>query len=383
MKKLNRQIFTKKINPKDKTITAYVSTFAFDRMDERFEKGGWSLDNFKSNPVVLWAHNGGQPPIAKAGRIEEDDKGLLATMEFDKESAFAMEIFGMFERGFMNSFSVGFIPKAHRVEAIPDSESKGIVYTESELVEFSAVPVPANPGARVDRAAAQMMIKTFGIKSIIESKEESKESHTVQLLIFPKIHWTQESATEWATENDFNTENMDETETAFRFTQRPEDDFVELATVCLNPDRETDPGTDDCLVKASVGTLKEEMSVVYTVADLPKEKEEKFIPTKEYSDKKNSEEFVANLKSLIELAKITKNQKLDSQKLELAKTAIAVLNEMAFESCEEATPEECEMLQKMVKDLTEVLVAKRPDVQDYVSKFMTQFNIAVKSNRTN
>ena len=166
--------YVKKIDSKKKTIDAYVSTFEWDRMDERFVRGAWDLDQFKRNPVVLWSHDMSTPPIGRNIEMIEDEKGLLARTEFDSEGELSSQVFSLFERGFLNAFSVGFIRKNYVVEQMNENR-KGLAITDAELYEYSAVSVPANPGAIVSREVAELAIKTLGndaIKSLKSDKEE-------------------------------------------------------------------------------------------------------------------------------------------------------------------------------------------------------------------
>ena len=111
MDKKIKASYVKSIDAEKKTIQAYVSTYEWDRTEERFIRGAWDLENFKKNPVVLWGHNMHEVPIGKNIELLEDDKGLLATTQFDDKSEKAMAIFSLYERGFLNAFSVGFIRK--------------------------------------------------------------------------------------------------------------------------------------------------------------------------------------------------------------------------------------------------------------------------------
>jgi len=163
--------YAKSVDSAKKTVTAYVSTYEWDRTDEKFAPGAWDLTNYKKNPIVLWGHDGSNPPIGRAIDVREDEFGLLAVAEFDTESARGAEIFGLFERGFLNAFSVGFIPKAHMMEPLPDQVSKGVVWTEAELLEFSAVSIPANPGAVIGRDLAEMAIKCLGAGAVTKSAD--------------------------------------------------------------------------------------------------------------------------------------------------------------------------------------------------------------------
>jgi HK97 family phage prohead protease len=166
--KSSKVAYAKSINKDLKTATAYVSTFGWDRTDERFEKGAWDLGHYKNNPVVMWGHDYKMPPIGKAIKIEEDQNGLLAETQF-ADSDFAQEIFKLYDGGFLSAFSVGFAPKDGREEAIEGGNRKGFVYTKADLLEYSAVSIPANPGALVGRELAMIAQKTCPT-SILEVK---------------------------------------------------------------------------------------------------------------------------------------------------------------------------------------------------------------------
>jgi len=168
-----KMAYAKAVDADKKTVTAYVSTFGWDRTLERFEKGAWDLENFKKNPVVLWGHDGSSPPIGRAIDVVEDENGLLATTEFDVASEKGAEIFGLFQRGFLNAFSVGFIPKRMQLENVEGSQDKGIVFVDAELLEYSAVSIPANPGAVIGRELAELAIKALGPTSVSKVNEDS------------------------------------------------------------------------------------------------------------------------------------------------------------------------------------------------------------------
>ena len=171
MDKKAKLAYAKSVDAEKKTVTAYVSTYEWDRTMEKFAPGAWDLENYKKNPVILWGHDGSKPPIGRAIDIKEDANGLIAVAEFDTESERGAEIFGLYERGFLNAFSVGFIPKAQSLENIPEQGTKGTVWTEAELLEFSAVSIPANPGAMITREIAEMAIKCLGDASVTKGAD--------------------------------------------------------------------------------------------------------------------------------------------------------------------------------------------------------------------
>lgn len=169
----------KSIDMAAKRIVAHVSTFEWDRMNERFDKGAWDLKNYLLNPVVLWSHDPGEPPIGKAIRVSEDEQGLWTETQFDEKSEKAMAILGLYERGFLNAFSVGFIPKKWKFEGIEGSQEKGLVYLAAELLEYSAVSIPANPGAIVSREVAELVVKSMGDGVLTPIKHENTEGFLI------------------------------------------------------------------------------------------------------------------------------------------------------------------------------------------------------------
>jgi HK97 family phage prohead protease len=173
MERKQKLAYAKSVDSEKKLVTAHVSTYEWDRTLEKFSPGAWDLTNYKKNPIVLWGHDGSQPPIGRAVDIKEDENGLYAVTEFDTASERGAEIFGLYERGFLNAFSVGFIPKTHLMEQVPDKNTKGVVWTDAELLEYSAVSIPANPGAVIGRDLAELAIKCLGEGSITKGADGS------------------------------------------------------------------------------------------------------------------------------------------------------------------------------------------------------------------
>jgi hypothetical protein len=114
------------------------------------EPSGALLDAYRKNPVVLWAHHYSLPPIAKSLWIKLDGDRILAKPQFAR-TPMAEEIFGLYAEGFLNAWSVGFLPRQAEpiVEPSPSGQRQFVGYrvVEWELLEYSAVPVPANPEA--------------------------------------------------------------------------------------------------------------------------------------------------------------------------------------------------------------------------------------------
>lgn len=105
---------------------------------------GWKLDNFRRNPIVLWAHCSDQPPIGKVISILARAGQLLARVKFASDVyEFAATIERLVQGGFIQATSVGFQP----LKWAFNEERGGFDFQEQELLELSVVPVPCNPQA--------------------------------------------------------------------------------------------------------------------------------------------------------------------------------------------------------------------------------------------
>lgn len=135
----------------DGTFTAVASTETVDRHGESIDVSGWNLKNFKKNPVLLWAHDHTIPAIGKATRIWISDGKLMFKGIWQGATEMGRAAQALVDGGFVNSFSVGFMP----------FEMDGNTYTKQELLEISLVNVPANPEAMM---LAYKSLKKAGIQ---------------------------------------------------------------------------------------------------------------------------------------------------------------------------------------------------------------------------
>lgn len=154
---MKRLVYAAKIDDIDKaerTLVVKISTDTIDRDKEVLLPKGAVLENYLKNPVVLWAHDYKALPIAKALWVKAEKSALIAKPKF-ADYDFAKLCFDLYEGGYLNAFSVGFIPvagKGHEpteddIKARPDWAGVRWMYEAWELLEFSAVPVPSNPNA--------------------------------------------------------------------------------------------------------------------------------------------------------------------------------------------------------------------------------------------
>ena len=133
----------KTVDTKNNTVEGIFSTQVEDRHGEVVVQSGWLLDNYKQNPVVLWAHKSDEPPIAKMLEIgvNPGTNQLEGKMQFAvDEYPFAQTVFNLIVGGYQKAFSAGFINNKYEI----DQENDKVYLTENELLEMSVVPVPAN-----------------------------------------------------------------------------------------------------------------------------------------------------------------------------------------------------------------------------------------------
>lgn len=130
------------------TLEAIFSTQDVDRHGDVVLQDGWDISMFKKNPVILNSHNYGDAAevIGKASNVKVEQKKLQGKITFAvNENPKAKVIFDLYAGGFLNAFSVGFIPTKFKQNK--DGSTDWYTIEEAELLEVSAVSVPANARA--------------------------------------------------------------------------------------------------------------------------------------------------------------------------------------------------------------------------------------------
>lgn len=152
---------TKAIDPEAGIYELMPSTEGEDRDHDILLAAGAQLDHFRKNPVVLYAHDYADLPVARANTIEAiPGTGLKSTIQFPPKGIYAKAdtVHGLWAGGFLNAASVGFIANKWEARPGPNGELPkdefdswwwpyGKIFTSWELLEFSIVPVPANADA--------------------------------------------------------------------------------------------------------------------------------------------------------------------------------------------------------------------------------------------
>lgn len=155
------------------TFEVVVSTNEMDRQGEIIDQNGWELDFYRMNPIVLWAHDYNSLPIGVCDEIFVKDGKLIARGRFAPEEAnpFAQQVRKLYDMKIVRATSVGLIPK----------EVHDGVITKAELLEFSFVPVPANPFAlslkEIEKANLNVsMLKMKGLNISVKASVPFEET---------------------------------------------------------------------------------------------------------------------------------------------------------------------------------------------------------------
>ena len=139
-----------------------ASTGEVDRHGDTVAPEGWRLDAYRKNPVVLWAHDYGEPAIGRAEAVWSDGQALRARLEF-APTEFAEQVERLYRQGYQRGVSVGFRPLRFEERRDPvNGAFLGIRFLQQELLEISAVPVPANGGALLAEEAALTPVSSTG-----------------------------------------------------------------------------------------------------------------------------------------------------------------------------------------------------------------------------
>jgi HK97 family phage prohead protease len=132
-----------------KSYTFTISTSVIDRDRDVIAVDGWHTDAYMAaGGPVLFGHGydaNGTLPIGKATKVWATKGALKASMVFLAGDPFAERVQRAVDFGALRATSVGFRPYPGR--AAWNEERNGIDFLEQELLEFSIVPVPANPEA--------------------------------------------------------------------------------------------------------------------------------------------------------------------------------------------------------------------------------------------
>jgi HK97 family phage prohead protease len=137
----------KTFNDDEMTITHYISTVTPDRFGEIVNPFGMDDKNFRKNPIVLFGHNSRNLVIGKNISLKADNFGVKAITRF-ADTDTGRDLYRLNREGFLNAWSIGFLPIGEISKKYDKEKKETYSFIDKwELLEYSSVPIPANPDA--------------------------------------------------------------------------------------------------------------------------------------------------------------------------------------------------------------------------------------------
>jgi len=147
----------------DRSVQFTISKEVIDRDGDILRANGVDFSNYMKNPVFLSFHNSREFPLGKVTKFWVEGNEVKAVVYFPTLEELSSDMnnvsekaklvdftYNCYKMGMLNAVSVGFIP-------LEWTETKdGYDITKWELLEFSAVAVPANQDAIAEA------VKSFG-----------------------------------------------------------------------------------------------------------------------------------------------------------------------------------------------------------------------------
>jgi len=115
-----------------------------DRGGDVVKLDGWDLSGFMRNPVFLSMHDSTRYPIGTWEKVWTEAGQLRGIARFADQGTHpeADLAYSLYKQGIMNAVSVKFLGNEYE-----PNDHGGLTFTAHELLECSAVPVPANANA--------------------------------------------------------------------------------------------------------------------------------------------------------------------------------------------------------------------------------------------
>lgn len=215
---MNRQVYRTIAEVRDndsasqtRKITYVLSTSDRDRHNTVLNMDGWELDNYRKNPIVLYAHQSSgkalftQPdPDNVIGKMENirlektlTGKALLGDVIFEPEriNPKAEKLYQKVKFGSLTRVSVGFMEVGQGKFGTGD-EARGAAnetyyFSGQELLEVSIVDLPSNPNAgkrEISEAGVQYaaralsmdpkQLRGLDVSAVLEMMEKKSEPKT-------------------------------------------------------------------------------------------------------------------------------------------------------------------------------------------------------------
>lgn len=140
-------------NKENREAEFVISTEAPDTYGTVFKISGWDLKRYENNPIVFYAHksNSDNPDmIIGTSTVRIEDNQLIAVVRFESAeiNPVAEKVFQKIQAGTLRMASIGANPKKGHWGDEKLGEDRDVIYfDETELLEWSVVPLGSNPEA--------------------------------------------------------------------------------------------------------------------------------------------------------------------------------------------------------------------------------------------
>lgn len=194
--KFNKEISIRTEDLGERRVLFVISKEVVDRDGDILRANGVELTNYNKNPVFLSFHNSREFPLGKTEKVWVEGDEVKAIVYFPtveelstnpeqaSERAKLVDFtYHCYKTGMLNAVSVGFIPKDWK-EIRKNGQWVGNDITKWELLEFSAVAVPANQDAIAEA------VKSFGedfTKQFITEQKSGRKISAQTRAILDKI----------------------------------------------------------------------------------------------------------------------------------------------------------------------------------------------------
>lgn len=154
----------------ERVVRYWASDSRGDRHGDVVDQS-WKFDEFQDNPIMLFSHEWGEPPIGgildwdvmqrQTRNYGGEALSLLSLFAHEVTSSKADGIYRLVKAGFLKAGSVGFFPEQVIEVKNKDERQKlgladhGLLFCNNRLIEWSPCSVPANPGAHRTLHAAK------------------------------------------------------------------------------------------------------------------------------------------------------------------------------------------------------------------------------------
>lgn len=164
-------------NIKNREAEFVISTETADTYGTVFKMSGWNLERYEKNPIVAYGHrtwSDNPDMIIGTSEVFVDGEQLIGKVRFESEEVnpTAEKIWKKVQNGTLRMASIGANPiRGHWGDEKLGEDKDLIYFDESELLEWSIVPLGSNPDALKREAQTIEEIRAEMIKGI-EVKEE-------------------------------------------------------------------------------------------------------------------------------------------------------------------------------------------------------------------